>query len=74
MTSDDHAYNGEIVMKGIRVVSNFECLSCLVRDHARTWLRSNFGVSVSREGGRTGLSREIFLGERVSARLGKGQA
>lgn len=48
MTSDDHAYNGEIVMKGIRVVSDFECLSCLFRDHARTWMRSNFGVSVSR--------------------------
>ena len=28
---------------------------------------------VSREGGQTGLSREIFLGERFSARLGKGQ-
>ncbi|GEO74630.1 hypothetical protein LNA02_13280 [Levilactobacillus namurensis] len=32
-----------------------------------------FSTFVSREGGQTGLSREIFLGERVSARLGKGQ-
>ena len=32
-----------------------------------------FSTFVSREGGQTGFSREIFLGEQVLARLGKGQ-
>ena len=33
----------------------------------------HFNANVSREGAQTGLSREIFLGERVLARLGKAQ-